>query len=311
MKSFDKRWNETFDNLRSLMPNADVKRLARLHGSRDLVATQNMKAYALGVVYRCQPHLAMQWTSGDEHGLLTYRNSLEALASVSALQAYRILGHFPEPVVGEVYQKTKVKHDNYSMYQGTSFWLVNGALNLGLENHLRESVYGVYEGYYLLCLKRYELIKRLLEKHSVLDTRLSPLTWLFTEASLADGRYTGTQKDLSVKVKVSKKELYENLNTYIKNLAEGSPFSLKLDRTQDEFKYAWAIVDAWARETANTDTSFQRIFFKPYLAAYRNWNREQKKLSTPVAPGKPGPPLGKSFPPASEEYMRKVQEKGL
>ena len=289
--------------LKKSMPNADPKQLAKLIGNDWTRVTQDIRCTAIGLFSRCDTSEVIHWEALGQSGAISHKNAEKrAFSRLSRLQAYRVLAFFPDPIIGKDSYDKGTKYDCESFYHGTSFWLVNNAKHLGLENHLRASVYGGYEGYYLLTLKRYEMINRLLEIDVDLDSRLTPVFWLLAEAAACRTRKKNTQKYLEKNELISKNKLYEMTIDCINALDDGKAMPHGFEGRAENMANFHLLMNSIARMVADADKAFRDIFFKPYLSAQRHWARESKKLNTPVSQGKPGPRLGKPFPPHRTTY---------
>ncbi|MEL7494373.1 MAG: hypothetical protein AAGJ95_10480, partial [Cyanobacteria bacterium J06554_11] len=145
----------TLEQLQKIMPDAPVKALAKLLGAPRARLVQDARCYGLGLLYRSQLGENIHLRLPNGQIFFRYEDWPGLLGKLSRLQAFRIFGYFPDPILGPKSLERDGDYDYRSMYIGGSFWLINDALNLGLENHLRSSGLGPYEDFYLLLDQRY------------------------------------------------------------------------------------------------------------------------------------------------------------
>jgi|GEM_PF-5463060 len=266
--------------LNRAMPGSEYRLLAKLVGSdwqRTLAVDDSV---ALGCLEICES----AGTSG---------NAYAHIAGISRRQAYRALSVFPYHIpISETKQKEGAWGKGNGLYLGTSFFLLNREYELGLTKQLRESPWGESEPYANLSELRYMMIRSLAEelgtaKHQIFHAKPGAI-WLFCEGAICLRQLQTAE--------TSDRKDYQSTKGYIDRLSrvvtekEALPMRL-LDSPQDGFKNADLYIDGLAANLASDNPDFDRLRFKPYMAAQRRWNRLNQKLKL-LNPTRPGPALG-------------------
>jgi hypothetical protein len=247
-----------------------------------------MSAIALGRIHEIPPPDLDIWAK-----------SWVRLRAVDRLDAIKILGHLPAPLVKE--QPADPEHQLIlrgvsDFYQGASLWLWHWENEVNIPA-LKQSHWRDYEGFALLVEARYKLIRGLFDR-DIINKEIFPsatFAWLLTEVCICRSMIENQR---------SQRRVYVAASTYIQRLGDFTDAleSVLAPRPVSGLKefvtHLDRVFELQASEVARSDRDFDKYYFVPYLTAFRRWNA--KCMNTPSlkgftlrgTPPKRGPKLG-------------------
>ena len=275
--------NESCQSTKALQqhfPGRDYRLLAKLAGSDWQRGNAVDHSVAVGCLELCE-------------STANARDAYDHVAGISRRQAYRALSVFPYHIpVGATKQREGALPRGNSLYMGTSLFLLNREYEMGLAKELKASPWRDSEPYANLSELRYIMIRSLAEELGPVEHRIFQATpgaiWLFCEGAICLRQLQTTE--------TSDRKDYQATKGYIDTLGKVITDKAHLTRrplenAQDGFRNADLYIDGLAADLASENPDFDRLRFRPYMAAHRRWNGAKRKLGL-LNPARPGPKLG-------------------
>ena len=193
--------------------------------------------------------------------------------------AHRIFGFLPDPVYVDRSEKTQLtlKH----MYVGVHCWLLSRAQEQPTAAKLLEELFGsLYSTYARLAELRYDLINRLVELKLLPGFFSKPAwPWLLAETAEAFQHVTTKGRPSKRTSYDAEKDYQDYLEEWAINPRWEEVVPSKNIIVVDLCDIGWVyhfhnLVDAIAQLRSDKDSEFERLFFRPYKAARKEWKRK-------------------------------------
>ena len=219
----------------------------------------------------------------EQHGL----EALLGLKEIPPVFAYRVFGLLPDPVYED--RDEKIQMTSKHFYIGTHYWLISRLDNKSpvVSDLLTELFSEGYEVYARMSELRHDMIRRMLELGAFPKDQLSPVSaWLLAEASEAYQRCQAPDG-------ISHRASYDAEKDYqaeVDELAEeGSTDSAHLIELRGMNQIFWfgSIADNRAASIAVTDAAFEKLYYKPYMKARKQWKRHCSRSKSMRAAANP------------------------
>lgn len=274
---------------------------ASLIGQRSGLASSQRKALKklLGEdSERVKAHLA----SLDLYGLFNEADQqswdINHPIDIDRLTALRTLFLLPGELANAEDTSVQRRRDRDIFYMATSLWMVSREIGKSVPaaKTLKQLSLDRYEPYARVSDLRFDLIRRMCELEA-LPIQNPSAAWLIAEASTCLLREGGSASKVKV---TSKREAYKRMQSGVDHFANPScGINIKTVEDREIIKRFSEIVNATARKLAieKTDSTFEKQYLKPYIAALRAWNSHYFKKLEPskIERRRPGPRIGRAY----------------